>query len=167
MARRKPGALGSSIAPTSVGLQRLSTYLADPPREACNVSFALAHAFVITSLESTRNTHISQICAPHRGLQCTLSPWVSKDDIDLEEKIQSARGTPLRELLTAANISNAVFNFDSTAGVQPRSKGEYALSLAHRNLYDTVLMNRLPCALILENDFNFHGSLLSSKELFC
>ena len=160
MARRKPGALGSSIAPTSVGLQRLSTYLADPPREACNVSFALAHAFVITSLESTRNTHISQICAPHRGLQCTLSPWVSKDDIDLEEKIQSARGTPLRELLTAANISNAVFNFDSTAGVQPRSKGEYALSLAHRNLYDTVLMNRLPCALILENDFNFHGSLL-------
>ena len=89
-----------------------------------------------------------------------MSPWVSKDDIDLEEKIQSARGTPLRELLTAANISNAVFNFDSTAGVQPRSKAEYALSLAHRNLYDTVLMNRLPCALILENDFNFHGSLL-------
>lgn len=142
------------------GLERLSAYLVDPPQEACNVSFALAHAFVITSLESTRNTHISQICSPHRGLQCTLSPWVSKDDIDMEEKIKSARGTPLRELLTAANISQPILNFDSSAGVQPRSKGEYALSLAHRNLYDTVLMNRLPCALILENDFNFHGSLL-------
>ena len=32
---------------------------------------------------------------------------------------------------------------------------EFALSLSHRNLYDLVLLNRLSCAMILDNDGAF------------
>ena len=46
--------------------------------------------------------------------------------------------------------------WDSACGMAlPRhnlSAGEFGVSLAHRNAYDQVLLNALPCAIVLEND---------------
>ena len=108
----------------------------------CSTSLALQHTFVITTLESTRNADHMEACWS-AGLGCIEFPAVAKDALDLPKLVSASYGAT-KLLPTASRI--------------PRhnlSAGMYAVSLSHRNVYDAILMNQWPCALIFENDAAF------------
>lgn len=109
----------------------------------CNTTIALKNIFAITSVSSDeRNAHLLSGCAV-QGLTCTLVPGVDKQTLDVDElrraSLETSWVVPVGMALPRHNLS----------------AGEYALALAHRNAYDLLILNALPCALVLENDATF------------
>ena len=102
----------------------------------CTAAQLLANVFVVTLPSSARNAAVSASCT-QAGLRCVLGFGVEKATLD----VAALR----REAEAAARPGPDV----------PRaslSAGEFACSLAHRNVYDHLLLNQIACGVVLEND---------------
>ena len=111
-----------------------------PPATSCTADIAFSHVFAITSAVSLRNSHLKQQCAGE-GLRCTLVPDVPKDLLDVTKLQRMARTSTFPTMPYIPSLPR--YNL---------SAGDFACALAHRNVYDLIHMNSIPCALVLEND---------------
>lgn len=113
---------------------------------ACTTEIALANVYAITSHDSVaRNANLTAACEREQ-LKCTRIPGVDKRLLDIEALQREAEQT---QVLLPEHKPLPRFNL---------SIGEYAVSLAHRNVLDIVLMNDIACAMVLENDATFAPS---------
>ena len=120
---------------------------------SCTAATLAANVYVITLSSSARNPLALTRCR-REGLGCQLGFGVEKALLDV---------AALRREADAAVRD---------AGPQvPRrnlSAGEFACSLAHRSVYDVMILNRIACGIVLENDAVLGGgvvALLSAMEL--
>ena len=73
-----------------------------------------------------------------------MYPAVTKASVDVKAQFAIA----MKDAPPVLPLRTTIIHSNLTAG-------ELALALSHRNIYDAVLMNRLPCALVLESDAAF------------
>ena len=112
---------------------------ATPAYTECTIDIALRHVFAITLLGSSRNVALAQTCAEER-LPCVFTPAVSKDVLDPAQLAKISHSAP-----TLLGARSSIIQHNLTAG-------EFALSLSHRNVYDTIILNQIPCAIVFESD---------------
>ena len=119
--------------------------------EPCSIQLALQHVLVITTLNSSRNQHMKNTCS-NAAISCTMFPAMSKELVDLQK------------LRAASYAAPPLLRSTSTIPRHNLTAGEFALSITHRNAYDALLLNRWPCALILENDAAFRASFATQIQ---
>ena len=128
----------------------------------CTAAHLTENILVVTMLSSgERNEQLSAMCR-REGLRCVLGFGVDLNLIDLPRlQRESALASTS---LPRHNATTSMFE------VRDMTAGEYACAAAHRNTYDHILMNGLPCAIVLENDvhngtLNPRATLLSTESL--
>ena len=104
------------------------------PRGRCTPAALTAHAFAIALRGSSRTDYIWHTLTATAGFPILLMPAVDKAEID----------TP--------RLAAGAASFWERDGHKPLTAGEFACSLSHRMIYDLILLNRWPCALIMESD---------------
>jgi hypothetical protein len=114
---------------------------AEPPSATCTAELALQHVFAITTLESSRNANLRHQCT-QAGLRCRYVPAVRANELAvmrLREAVFKQVSRFKRALWWTHPLNNG-------------TAGEFALALSHRNVFDAVILEQLPCAIVLEND---------------
>ena len=120
--------------------------LPGPIPASCTAVLALQNAFAITTQGSARNKYLHAQCNDH-GLRCRY--------------VMAANGTlNLERMRARARVPSLRMGFHMPVWMKPfgarglsaGTAGEFSLALAHRDVYDSILRERLACALVFEND---------------
>ena len=103
----------------------------------CTTEAALQNAFTITTLESRRNPRLQRECGAHSVLRCRFIAAVPGHTLDLEHLRAQARGPGAR--------MDFHLWWVRPLGVRGAgSAGEFSLALAHRAVYDAMLLVSRP-----------------------